>query len=270
MEVKHYEGNGRLSLVTECNGVLHLTGRTCMPAGDTVAEQAAGILKIIDETLQKYGSDKKHILFTQVFLKDIIRDFNLDDKAFRYFNVKTNRWEVEGGTYELRVGASATDIGSPFAFGGVAGRKRANIAAIAATAAPQASGIDVPSISASKRNFAPSAKTAAQTQPSEPKTLMLGNASGVLLTIAIEDVSPQVGIYAHIARHRKMKIAVGLVVRNVARSNRATSALSTKSTFSLLATLSANIPTIGEKIEPIAIVDIISANIVPVTCILSR
>ena len=34
----------------------------------------------------------------------------LDDKAFRYFNVKTNRWEVEGGTYELRVGASATDI----------------------------------------------------------------------------------------------------------------------------------------------------------------
>ena len=34
----------------------------------------------------------------------------LDDKAFRYFNVKTNRWEVEGGTYELRVGAAVNDI----------------------------------------------------------------------------------------------------------------------------------------------------------------
>lgn len=34
----------------------------------------------------------------------------LDDKAFRYFNVATNRWEVEGGTYELRVAASADDV----------------------------------------------------------------------------------------------------------------------------------------------------------------
>lgn len=34
----------------------------------------------------------------------------LDDKAFRYFNVKTNGWEVEGGTYELRVAASSDDV----------------------------------------------------------------------------------------------------------------------------------------------------------------
>ena len=34
----------------------------------------------------------------------------LDDKAFRYFNVKTGRFEVEGGDYELRVGASSADI----------------------------------------------------------------------------------------------------------------------------------------------------------------
>ena len=34
----------------------------------------------------------------------------LDDKAFRYWNTKTNHWEVEGGTYELRVGASCADI----------------------------------------------------------------------------------------------------------------------------------------------------------------
>ena len=34
----------------------------------------------------------------------------LDDKAFRYWNVRTNHWEVEGGCYELRVGASCEDI----------------------------------------------------------------------------------------------------------------------------------------------------------------
>lgn len=34
----------------------------------------------------------------------------LDDKAFRYWNVVTDRWEVEGGSYQLLVGASSTDI----------------------------------------------------------------------------------------------------------------------------------------------------------------
>lgn len=34
----------------------------------------------------------------------------LDDKAFRYFNVKTNAWEVEGGEYRVQVGASVQDI----------------------------------------------------------------------------------------------------------------------------------------------------------------
>ena len=34
----------------------------------------------------------------------------LDDKAFRYFNVKTNRWEVESGRYHLMVAASAEDV----------------------------------------------------------------------------------------------------------------------------------------------------------------
>ena len=34
----------------------------------------------------------------------------LDDKAFRYWNIQTDRWEIEGGQYELRVGASCADI----------------------------------------------------------------------------------------------------------------------------------------------------------------
>ncbi len=34
----------------------------------------------------------------------------LDDKAFRYFNVKTNKFEVESGEYQVMIGASVSDI----------------------------------------------------------------------------------------------------------------------------------------------------------------
>ncbi|EFB74453.1 glycoside hydrolase family 3 C-terminal domain-containing protein [Subdoligranulum variabile] len=34
----------------------------------------------------------------------------LDDKAFRYWNDPANRWAVEGGDYEVRVGGSSADI----------------------------------------------------------------------------------------------------------------------------------------------------------------
>ncbi len=33
-----------------------------------------------------------------------------DDKSFRYWNVKTNAWEVEEGTYKILIGASVSDI----------------------------------------------------------------------------------------------------------------------------------------------------------------
>ena len=34
----------------------------------------------------------------------------LDDKAYRYWNMATDSWEGEGGSYQLRVGASSADI----------------------------------------------------------------------------------------------------------------------------------------------------------------
>ena len=33
-----------------------------------------------------------------------------DDKTFRYFNTLTNKWEIEGGTYSIMIGASSLDI----------------------------------------------------------------------------------------------------------------------------------------------------------------
>lgn len=37
-------------------------------------------------------------------------EINFDDKTFRYFNIKTNKWEVEGGEYDIMVGASSRDM----------------------------------------------------------------------------------------------------------------------------------------------------------------
>ncbi len=51
--------------------------------------------------------------FSKVFLKagESKRiSIPLDDKAFRYFNVKTNRWEIEGGRRLVSVGAGSRDI----------------------------------------------------------------------------------------------------------------------------------------------------------------
>ena len=51
--------------------------------------------------------------FTKVFLKaGETKKVNIafDDKTFRYFNTKTNKWEVEKGVYDIYVGASIDDI----------------------------------------------------------------------------------------------------------------------------------------------------------------
>lgn len=37
-------------------------------------------------------------------------EIKFDDKTFRYWNKLTNKWEVEGGTYQIMIGASVTDI----------------------------------------------------------------------------------------------------------------------------------------------------------------
>lgn len=37
-------------------------------------------------------------------------EIKFDDKTFRYFNIKTNGWEVEAGDYDILIGASSRDI----------------------------------------------------------------------------------------------------------------------------------------------------------------
>ena len=51
--------------------------------------------------------------FAKVFLKAGEKKtvhIAFDDKTFRYWNVKTDRWEEEGGSYTIMIGASSADI----------------------------------------------------------------------------------------------------------------------------------------------------------------
>lgn len=51
--------------------------------------------------------------FCKVFLKageEKRVEIPFDDKTFRYWNVKTNRWETEEGNYRIMIGASVEDI----------------------------------------------------------------------------------------------------------------------------------------------------------------
>lgn len=62
---------------------------------------------------QIFRPEKELKGFKKVFLKageskTVVIPF--DDKTFRYWNVKTNRWEIEDGTYQIYVGASVADI----------------------------------------------------------------------------------------------------------------------------------------------------------------
>lgn len=51
--------------------------------------------------------------FKKVFVKageSVKVSIPFDSRTFRYFNVTTDKWEVEGGTYDIMVGASCEDI----------------------------------------------------------------------------------------------------------------------------------------------------------------
>lgn len=72
MEIKRYENNGRMSRAVVHNGTVYLCGQV-HGEGD-VKEQTAAILEKIEDLLNKYGSDKNHILSVTIYLRDM-KDF---------------------------------------------------------------------------------------------------------------------------------------------------------------------------------------------------
>jgi enamine deaminase RidA (YjgF/YER057c/UK114 family) len=72
MEIKRYEGTGRMSRAVIHNNTVYLCGQT--HAEGDVKEQTAEVLKKVEDLLNKYGSDKNHILSANIYLRDM-KDF---------------------------------------------------------------------------------------------------------------------------------------------------------------------------------------------------
>lgn len=70
MEIKRYEGNGRMSKAVVAGDTIYLCGQTCRDGGD-IKVQTAAVLKKVEDLLAAYGSDKRHLLMVQIFLKDM-------------------------------------------------------------------------------------------------------------------------------------------------------------------------------------------------------
>ncbi len=71
MEIKRYEGTGRMSRVVEHNNTLYLCGQTAMDAGTTMELQTKEVLNKVEALLEKYGSSRKHVLSVTIYVKDM-------------------------------------------------------------------------------------------------------------------------------------------------------------------------------------------------------
>lgn len=70
MEIKRYEGTGRMSRAVVYGDTLYLCGQTSTEQAD-MAGQTKAVLAKIEDLLGKYGSDKDHILSATIYVKDM-------------------------------------------------------------------------------------------------------------------------------------------------------------------------------------------------------
>lgn len=88
MSIKRYEGTGRMSRAVVHQNTVYLCGQTCGEENTDIKEQTTVVLEKIEKLLNKYGSDKHHILSTTIYLK------NMDD--FAEMNEVWDQWVDEG------------------------------------------------------------------------------------------------------------------------------------------------------------------------------
>jgi enamine deaminase RidA (YjgF/YER057c/UK114 family) len=97
VKINRFEGTGRMSRVVEHNETLYFCGQT-FGDSDNITEQTQGVLDKIDDLLEKYGSDKRHLLSITIYLRDM--------KDFSAMNEVWDRW-VESGYEPARATVEA-------------------------------------------------------------------------------------------------------------------------------------------------------------------
>lgn len=88
MEIKRFEGSGRMSKAVVHNNTVYLAGQTCGDANMDIQEQAKCVLAKVDALLEKYGSDRKHILSATIYVQDMAE--------FGKWNEIWDAWVIDG------------------------------------------------------------------------------------------------------------------------------------------------------------------------------
>lgn len=89
MTIKRNNPQSRLSASVEYGNLLFLSGQTPVSGADDIELQTREVLEKIDALLAAAGSDNRHILSAQIWLKDLQRDF-------ARFNDVWVEWLAEG------------------------------------------------------------------------------------------------------------------------------------------------------------------------------
>jgi len=88
MQINRFDVGDRMSAGVTVGGLLFLSGQTAAAAGDNLTVQAEAVLEKCRVLLEKYGSDKEHIVSATCYLKDI--------GEFDTFNKVYDNWVVKG------------------------------------------------------------------------------------------------------------------------------------------------------------------------------
>ena len=86
MEIKRYENTGRMSRAVVHNNTVYLCGQ--VHAEGDIKEQTLQVLSKIEDLLNKYGSDKRHMLSVTIYIKDM--------KDFADMNAVWDAWIEDG------------------------------------------------------------------------------------------------------------------------------------------------------------------------------
>jgi enamine deaminase RidA (YjgF/YER057c/UK114 family) len=88
MKIDRYEGTGRMSKAVVCNGTIYLCGQVSGGADKKIKEQTSETLAKIEDLLDKYGSDKNHLLSAVIHIKDM--------SMFQEMNEVWDHWIQDG------------------------------------------------------------------------------------------------------------------------------------------------------------------------------
>ena len=87
-DIVRYGGNGRRSTCVAHGGLVYVSGITTVDIEAKTADQARDIFAQIDKVLASFGTDKRRVLTTTVYLTSI--------EDYGAFNSAWDEWVVDG------------------------------------------------------------------------------------------------------------------------------------------------------------------------------